>query len=256
LPDIRACAARRGCAIAARRRRLRVERDRAEMAAGIRQRNERRPSRFAARDRFRIDTFPATASIPTRMGAPPAACPRASTAVARSMRSRQRRRTHRIGAHTIFRISPRPAHPSMSSPVHGASGDTMKTNTTVSIGAAARADSSTATPFAAAGRRISRIHRADALDANPATPVRTRAACGRAQRRRPQVRPAHRRPRTATRTLSASRRCIRTHRGRPRAPPTAAAGADGDGPVARQLVAPPAAGKRTQSRRREPALPS
>ncbi|MCA8182831.1 hypothetical protein [Burkholderia vietnamiensis] len=176
MPDIRACAVRRGCAIAARRRRLRVERDRAEMAAGIRQRDERRPSRFAARDRFRIDTFPATASIPTRMGGPPAACPRASTAVARSMRSRQRRRTDRIGAHTIFRISPRPAHPSMSSPVHGASGDTMKTNTTVSIGAAARADSSTATlpsrPLAAVSRAF---HRADALDANPATPVRTRA---------------------------------------------------------------------------------
>ncbi|KVE13548.1 hypothetical protein WK26_03170 [Burkholderia vietnamiensis] len=64
----------------------------------------------------------------------------------------------------------------MSSPVHGASGDTMKTNTTVSIGAAARADSSTATlpsrPLAAASRAF---HRADALDANPATPVRTRA---------------------------------------------------------------------------------
>ncbi|AOJ77191.1 hypothetical protein WJ35_19500 [Burkholderia ubonensis] len=63
----------------------------------------------------------------------------------------------------------------MSSPVHGASGDTMKTNTTVSIGAAARADSSTATlpsrPLAAASRAF---HRADALDANPATPVRTR----------------------------------------------------------------------------------
>ncbi|MBR8036359.1 hypothetical protein [Burkholderia vietnamiensis] len=175
MPDIRACAVRRGCAIAARRHCLRVERDRRAAAAGIRQRNERRPSRFAARDRFRIDTFPATASVPTRMAAPPAACLRASTAVARSMRSRQRRRTHRIGAHTIFRISPRPAHPSMSSPVHGASGDTMKTSTTVSIGAAARADSSTATlasrPLAAASRAL---RRADALDANPATPVRTR----------------------------------------------------------------------------------
>jgi hypothetical protein len=189
LPDIRACAVRRGCAIAARRRRLRVERDRAEMAAGIRQRDERRPSRFAARDRFRIDTFPATASVPTRMAAPPAACPRASTAVARSMRSRQRRRTHRIGAHTIFRISPRPAHLSMSSPVHGASGDTMKTNTTVSIGAAARADSSTATlpsrPLAAASRAF---HRADALDANPATPVRTRTRTPRAAARSAGVR--------------------------------------------------------------------
>ncbi|KVE77935.1 hypothetical protein WI98_07235 [Burkholderia vietnamiensis] len=51
----------------------------------------------------------------------------------------------------------------------------MKTSTTVSIGAAARADSSTATlpsrPLAAASRAL---HRADALDANPATPVRTR----------------------------------------------------------------------------------
>jgi hypothetical protein len=52
----------------------------------------------------------------------------------------------------------------------------MKTNTTVSIGAAARADSSTATlpsrPLAAASRAL---RRADALDANPATPARTRA---------------------------------------------------------------------------------
>ncbi|MBR7920681.1 hypothetical protein KDX16_33315, partial [Burkholderia vietnamiensis] len=49
----------------------------------------------------------------------------------------------------------------------------MKTSTTVSIGAAARADNSTATlpsrPLAAASRAF---HRADPLDANPATPAR------------------------------------------------------------------------------------
>ncbi|KVE53375.1 hypothetical protein WI94_18305 [Burkholderia vietnamiensis] len=67
----------------------------------------------------------------------------------------------------------------MSSPVHGASGDTMKTSTTVSIGAAARADSSTATlpsrPLAAASRALRRADALDALDANPATPARTHA---------------------------------------------------------------------------------
>lgn len=96
-------------------------------------------------DRFKPDTFPASTGIPACIDVASSVRTHAPAGVARSVRSRRRRRTAVPALNQIFRkVRVRHTGKTLFS-VQDASGDTMKTSTTISIAASPGMNSDAAT---------------------------------------------------------------------------------------------------------------